>query len=218
MNLSDISSALTAQTRSPLLEPTNRPDTEIRRLNQLVAFQGGLIYRHRDAIIRNIVIEVQALLDQDPELKKALAKRLSSKKPPNIEFLNSVALTISRINISERYNIDTEDAKEFVVVDPYKNLRVLLMDFSFLANQPSTLASLEEKVDLESILADLEQGGTSNLYYIGHGIWVTGRVLFEITYQLLRLTAITLRVTGNVLNNTMTRNILTLAIRILQGG
>ena len=180
-------------------------EEENRRLRTTLAAQGGLINRHQDAILQDIINQIRTLLSQDPCLREEVAAILRGRPPTTGSLLNGLSQTLSRPVQQDA------DSESFVLVDPHRNLRVLLHDFQILASSQQVLPALEDKIDLDAILKDLNSGGTSTLYYIGHGIWVTGAAIFQVTYQVLRLT-------GTALNNPLTRAILMVAIRVLTGG
>jgi hypothetical protein len=202
MSLSDLIPSFVAA-YAPATQPSYQRvhitvEEENCRLRAALAAQGALLQRHQDAILKDIIDQIGDLLKKHPDLRKEIKAALQGKEPTKGSLLNSVNTVLSK-------PVEKDDCGDWVVVDPRRDLTHLLNDFKFLAHLPTLMPALEEKIDLDGILCDMQKGGTSTLFYLGHGIWVTGTYLYKTLSVLFRVTRITISTISLVVYNPVIR-------------
>jgi hypothetical protein len=203
MSLSDLIPSFVAA-YAPATQPSYQRvhitvEEENCRLRAALAAQGALLQRHQDALLKDIIDQISALLKKHPDLRKEIRAALKGKEPTKGSLLNSLNTIVSK-------PVEKQDNEEWVVVvDPRRDLTLLLNDFKFLAHLPTLMPALEEKIDLEGILCDMHKGGTSTLFHIGNGICVTGSYLYRSLSLLFRITRITISTISLVVYNPVIR-------------
>lgn len=142
-----------------------------------------VILGNKDAIVHSIKQKLLSMIKEDPCLQREIQTLFEKSKEVDLDtFLERM-----HSHFILEFNHFDRDFEEFELVDPYPNLREILEQY-YQVNNLSSFKQLEEKIDLEAITRDINSGGSSTLYYIGKGIWLSGKVLYQL-FRILSFTA-----------------------------